>query len=67
MASALWNLHVLDRVVSERGSEFPMFAEEWSAYLIALREVADNAGALPRSLHPLLNEVFAPLTSPTAP
>ena len=63
--SVRWNLHVVDRLVSERRAEFPESIEEWAAYLISLRDVADSAGTLPQALDGLLDEVFEPLASGT--
>lgn len=58
--SVLWSLTELERLVAERGAQFPDRTEEWLAYLGSLRDVADAEGRLPRSLDPLLDDVFAP-------
>ncbi|MDX6423843.1 MAG: hypothetical protein QOI67_1314 [Gaiellaceae bacterium] len=53
-----WNVVALERLVAERGSEFPERVEEWKAYLFFLREHASLEGALPPSFDALVDESF---------
>ena len=53
-----WNVVALERLVAERGSEFPDRVEEWQAYLFFLREHASMEGALPPSFDALVDEAF---------
>jgi hypothetical protein len=53
-----WNLVALERLVAERGSEFPDRIEEWQGYLFLLREHSSLEGALPRSFDALIDETF---------
>lgn len=53
-----WNLGTLERLVAERGAEYPDRAEEWQAYLFFLREHASLEGELPRSFDALVDETF---------
>jgi hypothetical protein len=53
-----WNLATLERLVAERGSEFPDRVEEWQAYLFFLREHASLEGVLPASFDALVDETF---------
>jgi hypothetical protein len=41
----------------------PEQLEEWRTYLFFLREHATHDGALPRSLDPLIGDVFADLVA----
>ncbi len=54
-------LRELERVVEERSATRPDRAEEWTAYLFFLRDHADVDGRLPRTLDPLVDEVFGEL------
>jgi uncharacterized protein involved in exopolysaccharide biosynthesis len=56
-----WNLVTLERLVAERGSEFPDRVEEWQAYLFLLREHASLEGELPRSFDALVGDAFREL------
>ena len=56
-----WNVVALERLVAERGSEFPDRVEEWKAYLFSLREHASMEGALPPSFDALVDETFREL------
>jgi len=56
-----WNLDELQSLVDAEATATPEQAEEWRAYLFFLREHAAPDGALPRSLDPLLSDVFAEL------
>ena len=53
-----WNVVALERLVAERGSEFPDRVEEWQAYLFFLREHASLEGALPPSFDALVDDTF---------
>jgi capsular polysaccharide biosynthesis protein len=53
-----WNVVALERLVAERGSEFPDRIEEWQAYLFFLREHASLEGALPPSFDALVDDTF---------
>ncbi|MEP7334378.1 MAG: hypothetical protein ABI717_01230 [Actinomycetota bacterium] len=53
-----WNVVALERLVAERGAEFPERVEEWKAYLFFLREHASPEGALPASFDALVDETF---------
>ena len=53
-----WNLVALERLVAERGSEFPERVEEWQAYLFFLRQHASMEGVLPPSFDALVDETF---------
>lgn len=62
LASAgAWNVVALERLVAERGSEFPNRVEEWQAYLFFLRQHASLEGALPSSFDALVEETFREL------
>ena len=56
-----WNVVALERLVAERGSEFPDRVEEWRAYLFFLREHASPEGVLPPSFDSLVDEAFREL------
>jgi hypothetical protein len=51
----------LERLVAERGHQFPDRLEEWNSYLFFLRDHADVDGSLPASFADLIGDVFAPL------
>ena len=53
-----WNVVTLERLVAERGSEFPERIDEWRAYLFLLREHASLEGALPPSFDALVDDTF---------
>lgn len=53
-----WNVVALERLVAERGSEFPERVAEWRSYLFFLREHASLEGALPPSFDALVDETF---------
>jgi hypothetical protein len=53
-----WNVVALERLVAERGPEFPERIEEWQAYLFFLREHASMEGVLPPSFDALVDESF---------
>ncbi len=53
-----WNVVTLERLVAERGSEFPERVEEWRSYLFYLREHASLEGALPQSFDALVDDTF---------
>ena len=55
-----WNLSDLQRAVDAHiGSVTPDEADNWRAYLYFIREHASADGTLPRSLDPLIADVFA--------
>ena len=54
-------ISALERVVEGRGHEFPDRVDEWRAYLVSLRTVAETDGTLPTNVHGLLQDVFEPL------
>jgi hypothetical protein len=60
-SAGAWNLVALERLVAERGSEFPDRLEEWRAYLFFLRDHASMEGALPASFDALVEETFREL------
>jgi uncharacterized protein involved in exopolysaccharide biosynthesis len=56
-----WNIGLLERLVAERGPDFPERIEEWRTYLFFLREHASSDGALPGSFDALVEEAFREL------
>jgi hypothetical protein len=58
-----FNLVTLERLVEERGSEFPHRVEEWSSYLYFLRDYAAPDGSVPASFDGLIQETFAELVA----
>jgi hypothetical protein len=58
-----WNLMVLERLVNDRGEEFPHRREEWSSYLYFLREYAEPDGTVPSSFDWLIQETFSELVA----
>ena len=54
-----WTLPRLERLVAERGDEFPERVAEWRAYLFFLRDHATPEGRLSPSFDALVDEVFA--------
>jgi hypothetical protein len=54
-----WTIEALERLVNEHRENFPDRALEWETYLFYLREHASADGSLPRSLDPLIADVFA--------
>ena len=60
-AVGAWNLVALERLVAERGVEFPDRIEEWQAYLFHLRRHASMEGELPSSFDALVDETFREL------
>jgi capsular polysaccharide biosynthesis protein len=58
-----WNLMVLERLVNDRGNEFPDRREEWSSYLYFLREYAEPDGTVPSSFDWLIQETFSELVA----
>ena len=51
----------LERLVAERGNEFPDRVEEWRSYLFFLRDHATPEGRLPPSFDALVVDVFEEL------
>jgi hypothetical protein len=62
-----WNLEELQSLVDAETTATPEQAEEWRTYLFFLREHAAHDGALPRSLDPLISDVFAELVDRRRP
>jgi len=60
-APGRWNVLALDRLVEQRGSEFPDRVEEWTSYLYSLRAYAAPDGSLPTSFDSLIQETFGDL------
>lgn len=61
LAAGAWNLAALERLVAERGSEFPDRVDEWRSYLFLLREHASLEGALAPSFDALVDDAFREL------
>lgn len=60
-APGRWNVLALDRLVEQRGREFPERVEEWTSYLYSLRAYAAPDGSLPSSFDSLIEETFRDL------
>ena len=60
-APGRWNVLALDRLVEQRGHEFPDRVEEWTSYLYSLRAYAAPDGSLPASFDSLIQETFGGL------
>lgn len=58
-----WNLMVLERLVNDRGDEFPDRRDEWASYLYFLREYAEPDGTVPASFDWLIQETFTELVA----
>jgi len=58
-----WNLIALERLVSDRGDEFPDRRDEWSSYLYFLREYAAPDGTVPASFDWLIQDTFSELVA----
>jgi len=58
-ATGAWNLLVLERLVNDRGDEFPDKRDEWVSYLYFLREYAEPDGTVPSSFDWLIHDTFA--------
>jgi hypothetical protein len=56
-----WNLISLERLVEERGGEFPDRVDEWSSYLYFLREHAAADGSVPAGFDALIDDTFSEL------
>jgi chaperonin cofactor prefoldin len=56
-----YNLTRLERLVEERGAEFPDRADEWSSYLYFLREHAAADGSVPPAFDWLIQDTFGEL------
>jgi capsular polysaccharide biosynthesis protein len=61
--SGRWNLLVLERLINERGEEFPEHRDEWSSYLYFLREYAEPDGSVPASFDWLIQDTFSDLVA----
>jgi hypothetical protein len=53
-----WNLNELQRAVDAYSDATPEQAESWRTYLYFVREHASPDGTLPRSLDPLIGDIF---------
>jgi hypothetical protein len=58
-----WNLISLERLVEERGREFPDRVDEWTSYLYFLREYAEPDGRVPASFDWLIHDTFSELVA----
>jgi capsular polysaccharide biosynthesis protein len=54
-----WNLLDLQRLVDQRGGEFPERMDEWLSYLFFLREYAEPDGTVPSNFDWLIEDEFA--------
>ena len=62
-----WNLNELQAAVDAYVDPTPEQAENWRTYLFFVREHASPDGTLPRSLDPLIADVFADIVHRRAP
>ncbi len=62
-----WNLNELQAAVDAYVNPTPEQAENWRTYLYFVREHASPDGTLPRSLDPLIADVFADIVHRRAP
>ena len=62
-----WNLTELQAAVDAYADPTPEQAENWRTYLYFVREHASPDGTLPRSLDPLIADVFAEIVDRRAP
>ena len=62
-----WNLNELQAAVDAYADPTPEQAENWRTYLYFVREHASPDGTLPRSLDPLIADVFAEIVHRRAP
>ena len=62
-----WNLIELQAAVDAYVDPTPEQAENWRTYLYFVREHASPDGTLPRSLDPLIADVFAEIVDRYAP
>lgn len=60
-ARGAWNLLVLERLVNDRGADFPEKRDEWISYLYFLREYAEPDGTVPSSFDWLIQDTFSEL------
>jgi hypothetical protein len=65
--SGTWNLNELQAAVDAYADPTPEQAENWRTYLFFVREHALPDGTLPRSLDPLIADVFADIVHRRAP
>ncbi len=56
-----YNLTALERLVEERGAEFPDRVEEWTSYLFFLRDYAAADGSVPAGFDWLIQDTFREL------
>jgi hypothetical protein len=62
-----WNLNELQAAVDAYADPTPQQAENWRTYLFFVRQHASPDGTLPRSLDPLIADVFADIVHRRAP
>jgi hypothetical protein len=62
-----WNLNQLQAAVDAYADPTPEQADSWRTYLYFVREHASPDGTLPRSLDPLIADVFADIVHRRAP
>jgi hypothetical protein len=62
-AAGQWNLISLERLVDERGVDFPDRVDEWTSYLYFLREYAQTDGTIPASFDWLIQDTFAEIVA----
>jgi hypothetical protein len=62
-----WNLNELEAAVDAYADPTPQQAENWRTYLFFVRQHASPDGTLPRSLDPLIADVFADIVHRRAP
>jgi capsular polysaccharide biosynthesis protein/chaperonin cofactor prefoldin len=62
-ARGAWNLLVLERLVNDRGGDFPGKRDEWISYLYFLREYAEPDGTMPSSFDRLIQDTFSELVA----
>jgi capsular polysaccharide biosynthesis protein len=62
-STGAWNLMALERLVNDRGAEFPDRRDEWASYLYFLREYAAPDGTVPSSFDWLIHETFSELVA----
>jgi capsular polysaccharide biosynthesis protein len=58
-----WNLLVLEKLVNDRGQDFPDRVDEWLSYLYFLREYAEPDGSVPTSFDWLIQDTFSELVA----
>jgi hypothetical protein len=67
LRAGTWNLNDLQKAVDAQTGATPEQVETWRTYLYFLREHASPDGTLPRSLDPLIADVFAEILHSRTP